>query len=87
MFSIFAEKDLVGIDGSNGQLCFLSSVADLNEVISIKRSLLKEHPRINVHSNLLDAHFYIFQKWVTDFVYNDRLNCFPKLAGSGSAGL
>ena len=70
------EKDLVGIDGSNGQLCFLSSVADLNEVISVKRSLLKEHPRITMHSNLLDAHFYIFEKWVTDFVYHDRYNGF-----------
>lgn len=66
------EKDLVGIDKSNGQLCFLSSEADLNEVISIKRSLLKEHPRITVHSNLLDGHFYIFEKWVADFIYNDR---------------
>ena len=68
----YSEKDLVGIDKSNGQLCFLSSEADLNEVISIKRSLLQEHPCITVHSNLLDAHFYIFEKWVADFVYNDR---------------
>jgi hypothetical protein len=47
------KEDLVGIDRSNGQLCFLSSVADLNEVISIKRSLLKEHPRISFYSNLV----------------------------------
>jgi hypothetical protein len=71
------EKDLVGIDPSNGQLCFLSAEADLSEAITIKRSLLKEHPRITVHTNLVDAHFYILKKWVADFVNENRSELKP----------
>ena len=68
----FPEQDLVGIDHKNGQLCLLSSMADLDEFVKLKRSLLMEHPRLTMHSNLLDAHFYIVEKWVCDFLKTDE---------------
>lgn len=66
------EKDLVGIDEANNQLCFLSSEADLDEFVSLKRTMLLEHSRISIKTNLLDAHFYIFEKWVCDFISFDE---------------
>lgn len=68
------ERDFVGIDlKSNGQLCYLSSEADLEEKeeVSLKRSILQEHPSMTIHTNLVDAHFYIFEKWICDFVASD----------------
>ena len=63
---------MVGIDRETSQLCYLASEADLDEFVTVRRSLLQEHPRISICSNLLDAHFYIFEKWVLDFVAQDE---------------
>ena len=73
------DKDFVGIDlsacGNNtaGQLCLLSAEADLGgEEITLRRTVLKEHPRLKIFTNLLDAHFYIFEKWVIDYITQDE---------------
>eukprot|EP00096_Caligus_rogercresseyi_P012862 TRINITY_DN5527_c0_g1_i1.p1 TRINITY_DN5527_c0_g1~~TRINITY_DN5527_c0_g1_i1.p1 ORF type:complete len:350 (-),score=78.81 TRINITY_DN5527_c0_g1_i1:26-1075(-) len=67
------ERDIVGLDKSHhNQICFLSSEADLEEMLTLKRSLLKEHSRISFHTNLNDAHLYIMEKWVLDFLVNNK---------------
>jgi translation initiation factor eIF-2B subunit gamma len=70
------ERDIIGIDhqkiGGGGQICYWSSDADLDEDITIKRPVLQEHPNFKVYSNLTDAHFYIFEKWVVDFIVHDE---------------
>ncbi|TRY75345.1 hypothetical protein TCAL_04586 [Tigriopus californicus] len=66
------EKDFVGIDKGTNQLCYISSEADLDEFLSVRRSLLMEHPRLSVFTNLIDAHFYIFESWVLDFLAKDE---------------
>lgn len=67
-----SEKDVIGIDKSNGQICFLSSEADLGDVISLRQSMLAEHPTISMFTNLTDAHFYIMDKWVCDFLMQEK---------------
>lgn len=63
-------REFVGLDGQ--QLCFLASEADMeDEVLRLRKTVLREHPRIAVHTNLVDAHFYIFDKWVCDLIHTD----------------
>jgi len=78
------ERDFIGIDmlkagTSSGQLCLWNSEADIGEEISLKRTVMREHPNLKVFSNLMDAHFYIFEKWVVDFIAQD--NAFSALKG------
>lgn len=40
--------------------------------MTVRRSLMIEHPRISVFTNLIDAHFYIFESWVLDFLAKDE---------------
>ena len=69
-FISFSERDMVGIDHqNNNQLCYLKSEADLDSgLVTLSRKVLYEHPKITMYNNLLDAHFYIFDKWVCDFI-------------------
>lgn len=68
------EKDLVGIDAQTSRLIFMVSEADLvseNETdptILLSKSICKQFPEINVESDLLDAHLYVFKKWVCDYI-------------------
>ena len=69
------EKDVIGIDllkSGGGQICFWNSEADLGEELSLKRTVMQEHPHLKMFTNLVDAHFYIFEKWVVDFIVNDE---------------
>ena len=69
------EKDIIGIDvlkAGGGQLCFWTSEADVSDEISVKRTVLQEHPQVKLFTNLVDAHFYIFDKWVLDFIAEDE---------------
>ena len=64
---------MIGIDHQNGnQVCYFKSEADLDSgFVSIERKTLYEHPNIKMYTNLLDAHFYIFDKWVCDFIKSE----------------
>lgn len=72
------ERDFIGIDmmkkaGScAGQICLWNSEADIGDEISLKRTVMQEHSNLKVFSNLLDTHFYIFEKWVVDFIAHDE---------------
>ena len=57
---------------NTSQLCYLASAADLDETADVRMSLLMEHPHINIHTNLMDAHFYIMEKWVVDYVSSNE---------------
>ena len=68
-FLSFAERDIVGIDHqSDNQLCYLKAEADIGSGITLSKKVLYEHPKITMYNNLLDAHFYILEKWVCDFI-------------------
>lgn len=64
---------MVGIDHvANGRLCYLSSEADLEDFLIVKKAVLVDHPKITIYNNLVDAHFYIMEKWVCDFIALQR---------------
>jgi len=64
------ERDIIGIDHcNNNQLCYFKSEADLEDgAVTLNRKTLYEHPKITMYNNLLDAHLYIIEKWVCDFI-------------------
>ncbi|KAG5325456.1 EI2BG factor, partial [Pseudoatta argentina] len=65
------ETDLIGIDNNTGRLVFLASASDFEETINISQRLLRKHASFTIHSKLMDAHLYIINKWVIDFlIYN-----------------
>lgn len=47
-------------------------MADLEDVVSVRKCLMLEHPQMNIHSNLTDAHCYIIERWVLDFLKNEK---------------
>ena len=57
---------------SAGQLCLWNSEADIGDEISLKKTVMQEHSNLKIFSNLMDAHFYIFEKWVIDFIVKDE---------------
>ena len=76
MFLKLLERDLVGLDLQTPRLVFLVSEADLTseneEELSIRKSVMKHFPQINVQGNLLDAHLYVIKKWVCDYIAENR---------------
>ncbi len=68
------ERDFVGLDeGCGHQIVFLSSEADLDETLTLRRSALLDHPRFSIRNDLTDAHFYVVDKWVCDYLqHNDE---------------
>lgn len=63
-----AERDLVGINIENDRLLFLASTSDFEETMSLPAHLLRTHGKVLVHSDLVDAHIYLFKKWVVDYI-------------------
>jgi len=64
------ERDLIGLSGD--QLCLFTAEADVEEEVAISNKVLRAHPRITIHTNMLDAHLYIMKKWVCDYIVSDR---------------
>ncbi|XP_077273590.1 eukaryotic translation initiation factor 2B subunit gamma [Temnothorax americanus] len=62
------ETDLIGIDNNTGRLIFLASASDFEETINISQRLLRKHASFTMRSKLMDAHLYIINKWVVDFL-------------------
>jgi len=70
---IFTAKDFVGMDCLTQRLIFLVSEADLvsdtdDEELTINKSIMKLFPQTLVRSDLLDAHLYVIQKRVCDYI-------------------
>ncbi|OXU19025.1 hypothetical protein TSAR_003293 [Trichomalopsis sarcophagae] len=67
-----AERDLIGIDNETGRMVFLASASDFEESIKMPAKLLKKHSNFTVYSKLLDAHLYVINKWVLDFLVHHK---------------
>eukprot|EP00730_Choanoeca_flexa_P012821 TRINITY_DN4652_c0_g1_i1.p1 TRINITY_DN4652_c0_g1~~TRINITY_DN4652_c0_g1_i1.p1 ORF type:complete len:481 (+),score=86.69 TRINITY_DN4652_c0_g1_i1:104-1444(+) len=63
-------KDFIGLEPSTGRVIFHSSEADLvdTEGIRLRRRTLRNHPQVVLRGDLLDAHLYIFARWVIDYL-------------------
>ncbi|CAL1681511.1 unnamed protein product [Lasius platythorax] len=62
------ETDLIGIDNNTGRLVLLASVSDFEETFNISQRLLRKHTSLTVHSRSIDAHLYVINTWVLDFL-------------------
>lgn len=72
--------DLVGLDSSvhwgsirdaeqaQQRVLYLASPRELDDVCSIRTSMLTHCPSIRMHSNLVDANIYIFAHWVFELL-------------------
>ena len=63
-----SNADFVGLDERRQRLLSLESAADATDTgeLSISQSLLRAQPHLQVHTNLLDAHLYIFAHWALE---------------------
>ncbi|KAJ4450126.1 translation initiation factor eIF2B subunit gamma isoform X2 [Periplaneta americana] len=66
------ERDLVGLDEKTSRLVFVGSVSDFDSEVPISREIMEKHPVIDMYSKITDAHFYIFKKWVVDFLVHKK---------------
>ncbi|XP_062571421.1 translation initiation factor eIF-2B subunit gamma-like [Saccostrea cucullata] len=62
------EKDFFGFDEKGERILFTQSEADVDETISVKKSVLKKHPYMCIKSGLTDCHLYLMKKWVVDYL-------------------
>ena len=57
--------DFVGVDEKRTRLLSLEAAADCDQgVVSVSQSMLGAYPKVELHTNLVDAHVYIFSHWV-----------------------
>ncbi|XP_056019961.1 translation initiation factor eIF-2B subunit gamma-like isoform X2 [Ostrea edulis] len=69
------EKDFFGFDEKGERILFTQSEADVDETISVKKSVLKKHPYMCIKSGLTDCHLYLMKKWIVDYlVENESLS-------------
>ncbi|KAI9145379.1 nucleotide-diphospho-sugar transferase [Paraphysoderma sedebokerense] len=60
--------EFVVLDQTRQHLAFTAPRADMDSYLSLRMSLLRKFPILNVYTNLQDAHLYIFKKWVIDLI-------------------
>lgn len=65
------ERDLVGIEPGTQRLVLFNAEADFEETVSVRRKVLKEHPVVDVRSDLVDAHVYLLNRWLLPYLLKD----------------
>ena len=60
--------DFVALDEKRTRLLCLESAADVEEKLVLPKSLLIKHPNVFITNKMLDAHLYIFSRWVLDLL-------------------
>lgn len=66
------QRDFVGVDESGKRLLFMANEADLEEGLSIRKSIIRKHPRVHIKTGLVDAHLYCLKKSVVDFLADNK---------------
>ncbi|XP_058959487.2 translation initiation factor eIF2B subunit gamma-like [Pocillopora verrucosa] len=66
------QYDYISIDSRESRLLFFATEADLDEILVIRKPLLKRYPCINIVKNLMDAHLYIIKKWIVDYLAENK---------------
>uniref|UniRef100_A0A1E1XS26 Translation initiation factor eIF2B subunit gamma n=1 Tax=Amblyomma sculptum TaxID=1581419 RepID=A0A1E1XS26_AMBSC len=66
------ERDIVGIEPGTRRLLLFNAEADFEETVTMRRKVLKEHPVIDVRSDLIDAHVYLLNKWLLPYLLKDE---------------
>ncbi|KAL1483193.1 hypothetical protein MTO96_013089 [Rhipicephalus appendiculatus] len=65
------ERDLVGIEPGTQRLVLFNAEADFEETVTLRRKVLKEHPVVDVRSDLVDAHVYLLNRWLLPYLLKD----------------
>uniref|UniRef100_A0A8C6VQB8 Translation initiation factor eIF2B subunit gamma n=1 Tax=Nothobranchius furzeri TaxID=105023 RepID=A0A8C6VQB8_NOTFU len=66
------QRDFVGVDQSGKRLLFMANEADLEDGLSVRKSILRKHPRMHIKTGLVDAHLYCLKKAVVDFLTENK---------------
>ncbi|KAJ4936236.1 hypothetical protein JOQ06_000838 [Pogonophryne albipinna] len=66
------QRDFVGVDESGERLLFMANEADLEDGLSIRKSIMRKHPRMHIKTGLVDAHLYCLKKEVLDFLADNK---------------
>merc|ERR1719219_3090386 len=65
------ERDLIGL--KEDHLVFFTAEADVEEEeVRVSSKVLQRVGNFTVNSNLVDAHIYIFKKWICDYIASDK---------------
>jgi len=57
-----------GLDESKTRLLCLQSASDVEDALSLPKAMLRAHPNMTITNKMLDAHLYIFSRWVLDLL-------------------
>ncbi|XP_077415988.1 translation initiation factor eIF2B subunit gamma [Vanacampus margaritifer] len=66
------QRDFVGVDQSGKRVLFMANEVDLEDGLSIRKSILNKHPRMLIKTGLVDAHLYCMKKAVVDFLTDNK---------------
>lgn len=66
------QRDFVGVDQSGKRLLFLANEADLEDGLTVRKSIMTKHPRMHINTGLVDAHLYCLKKAVVDFLTENK---------------
>jgi len=66
------ENDLIGLDQQTSRLVFFASETDFEEELDLSKSVLRLFPKLNIQSQLVDAHLYILERAVFEYVVSNR---------------
>jgi len=67
--------DFLGIDPKDDRLVLTASSTDLEnneQHLKIRKSLLRRYPNFTLHTDLHDAHFYMFSRWTLDVLEENK---------------
>uniref|UniRef100_A0A672IY22 Translation initiation factor eIF2B subunit gamma n=1 Tax=Salarias fasciatus TaxID=181472 RepID=A0A672IY22_SALFA len=66
------QRDFVGVDQSGKRLLFMANEADLEDGLTVRKSIMRKHPRMHIKTGLVDAHLYCLKKAVVDFLTENK---------------
>lgn len=80
-------SDYVGVEQKSSRLLYLTPKSALDDMMAVRVKLLNKYlqilvafvfnihcrfPILNIHTKYQDANLYIFKKWVSDYIFNDK---------------
>jgi len=66
------ECNFIGLEHGTDRVLLYRAKADVEETLRVSKKLLSEHPRMSLHSQLDDAHIYIFAHHVIDELKREK---------------
>ena len=58
----------MGLDDTKTRLLCLQSASDVEDALCLPRAMLRTFPNVTLTNKMLDAHLYIFSRWVLDLI-------------------